>query len=93
MPKRKKKKRYQAEFCLTCVLSNQTSLGHMARTLGSIGRTLCHMHEAGIVLSDRELLREGIVSLVTDDPEAAKLLEVFREGTHGHRPDDPHDTC
>ncbi len=90
---RKKKKTYKAEFCLICVLSNQTSLGHMARTLGSIGRTLCHMHEAGIVLSDRELLREGRVSLVTDDPEAAKLLEVFPRGSHRHQPDDRHNDC
>ena len=90
---RKKKKTYEAEFCLTCVLSNQTSLGHMARTLGSIGRTLCHMHEAGIALSDPELLREGIISFVTDDPEAAKQLEIFQGGTHGRHADDRHEAC
>ena len=90
---RKKKKTYKAEFCLICVLSNQTSLGHMARTLGSIGRNLCRMHEAGITLSDPELLRDGIVSMITDDSEAAEMLEMFQRGVHGHRPDDRHDTC
>ncbi len=89
----KNNKTYEAEFCLLCVLSNQTSLGHMARTLGSIGRTLCRMHEAGIVLSDPELLREGIFSLATDTPEAAKLLERFPRATYGHQSGDGHDAC
>ncbi len=83
----KQKKNYEAGFCLLCLLNNQTSLGHMARTLGFFGRLLCRMAEAGITLSDPKALEEGIVLFATDDPEAAKLLEVFQGGSDEHESD------
>ena len=80
MPKRKKKKTYEAEFCLQCMLANQVSVGGMARTLDAIGVILCEYHEAGIRLKDREMLAEGVFSFVTQDPEAAEA------GASLHRP-------
>ena len=82
---RKKKKTYEAEFCLQCMLANQVSVGGMASILDAIGVMLCEYHEAGIRLKDRELLAEGVFSFVTKDPKAAELLEVFREGLLAHR--------
>ena len=93
MSKRKKKKTYEAEFCLQCLLCNQVSVGGMAGLLDAIGVMLCEYHEAGIRLKDRELLAKGVFSFVTKDPKAAELLEVFREGPCGHRSSKGHDAC
>ena len=81
---RKKKKTYEAEFWLQCMLTNQVSVGGMARTLDVVGFILCKMHEAGIRLKDKEMLAKGVFSFVTDDPEAAELFDVFRRVLHGH---------
>ena len=90
---RKKKKTYEAEFCLQCLLCNQVSVGGMAGLLDAIGVMLCEYHEAGIRLKDRELLAKGVFSFVTKDPKAAELLEVFQGGSDEHEPGDGHGAC
>jgi hypothetical protein len=90
---RKKKKTYEAEFYLQCLLSNQASVGGMARLLDAFGVMLCEYHEAGIRLKDSEMLAEGVFSFVTDDPEAAELLEVCQGSPHLRKSGGDQDAC
>ena len=90
---KKKKKTYEAEFCLQCLLRNQASVGGMARLLDAFGVILCEYHKAGIRLKDREMLADGVFSFVTNDPKAAELLEVCRKSPHLHKSGGDQDAC
>ena len=69
---------YRAGFCLTCQICERGSLQEIGEFLAGLGDYLYQMEEAGIAISDHELLRDGKLAFETDDPEAAKLLEVFK---------------
>ncbi len=68
---------YRAEFCLTCQICWCDSLQEIGELLAGLGDYLYQMEEAGIAISDHELLQDGKLTFETDNPEAAKLLEVF----------------
>ncbi len=87
----KKKKTYEAEFCLPCLMCNQESIADLARVFVLFGWYLRQMGEGGVVLNDRKLLEEGIVSFESDDPAMATFFESFQNPLHKRHSDNGHE--
>ncbi len=72
---------YRAGFCLTCQICDRGSLQEIGEFLDGLSEYLHVMEEAGIAISDHELLRDGTLTFETDSPKAAKLLEPFMDSS------------
>jgi len=73
----KNQETYRSELCVPCELCQCDTLEDVGKLLVDLGEYMHVMSEAGVVIGDHERLGIGKLVFETNEPSAAKFVEIF----------------